>query len=76
LSHCPEAFKAKLVTAIRAASDFLAPASAIEHGAEVIFREVEDHDLIGRARRGDVQAYNLQVPRWEKRAFDYLLRLS
>jgi len=41
----------------------------------VIFREVEDHDLIGRARRGDVEAYNLLVSRWERRVFNYLLRL-
>jgi len=33
----------------------------------VIFREVEDRDLIGRARRGDVESYNLLVSRWEKR---------
>ncbi len=41
----------------------------------MIFREVEDHDLIGRARRGDVEAYNLLVSRWERRVFNYLLRL-
>jgi RNA polymerase sigma-70 factor (ECF subfamily) len=41
----------------------------------VIFREVEDRDLIGRARRGEVEAYNLLVSRWEKRVFNYLLRL-
>lgn len=41
----------------------------------MIFREVEDHDLIGRARRGDVEAFNLLVSRWEKRVFNYLLRL-
>lgn len=45
------------------------------HGARVIFREVEDHDLIGRARRGDIEAFNLLVSRWEKRVFNYLLRL-
>lgn len=53
----------------------MALASVIGHGAEVIFREVEDHDLIGRARRGDVEAYNLLVSRWERRVFNYLLRL-
>lgn len=42
----------------------------------MIFREVEDRDLIGRARRGDVEAYNLLVSRWEKRVFNYLLRLA
>jgi RNA polymerase sigma-70 factor (ECF subfamily) len=41
----------------------------------VIFREVEDRDLIAKARRGDVEAYNLLVSRWEKRVFNYLLRL-
>ena len=41
----------------------------------MIFREVEDRDLIGKARRGDVEGYNLLVSRWEKRIFNYLLRL-
>jgi RNA polymerase sigma-70 factor (ECF subfamily) len=41
----------------------------------LIFREVEDRDLIGKAKRGDVEAYNLLVSRWEKRVFNYLLRL-
>jgi RNA polymerase sigma-70 factor (ECF subfamily) len=41
----------------------------------LIFREVEDLDLIAKARRGDVEAYNLLVSRWEKRVFNYLLRL-
>jgi len=41
----------------------------------LIFREVEDRDLIPRARRGDVEAYNLLVSRWEKRVYNYLLRL-
>jgi len=41
----------------------------------LIFREVEDRDLIAKARRGDVEAYNLLVSRWEKRVFNYLLRL-
>lgn len=41
----------------------------------MIFREVEDRDLIGRARKGNVDAYNLLVSRWEKRIFNYLLRL-
>jgi len=42
----------------------------------LIFREVEDRDLIATARRGDVEAYNLLVSRWEKRIFNYLLRLT
>ena len=41
----------------------------------MIFREVEDRDLIAKARQGDVGAYNLLVSRWEKRIFNYLLRL-
>ncbi len=41
----------------------------------MIFREVEDRDLIAKARRGDVEAYNLLVSRWERRIFIYLFRL-
>ena len=41
----------------------------------MIFREVEDRDLIAKARKGNVEAYNLLVSRWEKRVFNYLLRL-
>jgi RNA polymerase sigma-70 factor (ECF subfamily) len=41
----------------------------------LIFREVEDRDLIAKARKGDVEAYNLLVSRWERRVFNYLLRL-
>jgi RNA polymerase sigma-70 factor (ECF subfamily) len=40
----------------------------------LIFREVEDRDLIGKARRGDVDAYNGLVSRWEKRVYTYLVR--
>jgi RNA polymerase sigma-70 factor (ECF subfamily) len=42
----------------------------------LIFREVEDRDLIGRARRGDVDAFNLLVSRWERRIYNYLYRLA
>ena len=42
----------------------------------MIFRAVEDADLIARVRRGDVEAYNALVSRWEKRVFNYLLRLT
>jgi RNA polymerase sigma-70 factor (ECF subfamily) len=42
----------------------------------LIFRAVEDADLISRVRRGDVEAFNLLVSRWEKRVFNYLLRLT
>ena len=41
----------------------------------LIFREIEDRDLIAKARRGHVDAYNVLVSRWEKRVFNYLLRL-
>ena len=41
----------------------------------MIFREVEDRDLIAKARRGDVDAHNVLVSRWEKRVYNYLLRL-
>lgn len=41
----------------------------------MIFREVEDRDLIKKARRGHVEAYNLLVSRWEKRIYNYILRL-
>ena len=42
----------------------------------MIFRAVEDTDLIARVRKGDVEAFNLLVSRWEKRVFNYLLRLT
>jgi RNA polymerase sigma-70 factor, ECF subfamily len=42
----------------------------------LIFRAVEDTDLIRRARRGDVEAYNLLISRWEKRVYNYLLRIA
>lgn len=58
------------------ASDFSARSCVIGNGAEqLIFREVEDRDLIGQARRENVEAYNLLVSRWEKRIYNYLLRL-
>jgi RNA polymerase sigma-70 factor (ECF subfamily) len=41
----------------------------------LIFRAVEDADLIEKTRRGDVEAYNLLISRWEKRVFNYLLRI-
>ena len=41
----------------------------------MIFREVEDRDLVKKARAGDVEAYNLLVSRWEKRVYNYLLKL-
>ena len=41
----------------------------------MIFRAVEDADLMRKARRGDVEAFNLLISRWEKRVFNYLLRI-
>jgi RNA polymerase sigma-70 factor, ECF subfamily len=41
----------------------------------LIFRAVEDADLIRKARQGDVEAYNLLISRWEKRVYNYLLRI-
>lgn len=41
----------------------------------MIFRAVEDADLIAKTRKGDVEAYNLLISRWEKRVFNYLYRL-
>lgn len=41
----------------------------------MIFREVEDRDLVLAARKGDVESYNGLVSRWEKRVFNYLLRV-
>ncbi len=48
----------------------------VTRSQSLIFRAVEDADLISRVRRGDVEAYNLLVSRWEKRVFNYLLRLT
>ena len=42
----------------------------------MIFRAVEDTDLIARVRKGDIEGFNLLVSRWEKRVFNYLLRLT
>ena len=42
----------------------------------MIFRAVEDADLIRQAARGSVEAYNLLISRWEKRVYNYLLRLT
>ena len=42
----------------------------------MIFRAVEDADLIRKARRGDVEAFNLLISRWEKRVYNYLLRIT
>ena len=41
----------------------------------MIFRDAEDSDLVRITRRGDVDGYNILVSRWEKRVYNYLLRL-
>jgi RNA polymerase sigma-70 factor (ECF subfamily) len=41
----------------------------------LIFREVEDRDLVLAARKGNVDAYNRLVSRWEKRVYNYLRRI-
>jgi RNA polymerase sigma-70 factor (ECF subfamily) len=41
----------------------------------LIFREVEDQDLVKKARKGNIDAFNALVSRHEKRVFNYLLRL-
>jgi RNA polymerase sigma-70 factor, ECF subfamily len=42
----------------------------------LIFRAVEDTDLIRQATKGSVESYNLLVSRWEKRIYNYLLRIT
>jgi RNA polymerase sigma-70 factor (ECF subfamily) len=42
----------------------------------LIFRAVEDADLIRRAAKGNVESFNLLVSRWEKRVYNYLLRIT
>ena len=41
----------------------------------MIFRSVEDADLIAKTKRGDVEAYNLLISRWQTRVYNYLLRI-
>ena len=42
----------------------------------MLFRIVEDKELVERARRGDVESYNVLVSRWEKKLYNYLYRLT
>ena len=42
----------------------------------MIFRAVEDADLIRQAAGGSVEGYNLLVSRWERRVYNYLLRIT
>lgn len=43
---------------------------------ELIFREAENRELAGRARKGDLDAFNALVSRWETRIYNYLLRIT
>jgi len=41
-----------------------------------LFRSAEsDSQLVARSQRGDLEAFNALVARWEKRLYNYLLRL-
>lgn len=41
----------------------------------MIPRVAEDSDLVLAAQRGDVEAFNRLIGRWEKRIYNYLLRI-
>ena len=41
----------------------------------MIFRDIEDRDLILRAREGHVESYNILVSRWETKVYNYILRV-
>lgn len=41
----------------------------------MIPRVAEDTDLVSAAQQGDVEAFNRLIARWEKRIFNYLLRI-
>ncbi len=36
---------------------------------------MEDRDLVAKAQRGDVDAYNVLISRWDRRVFQYLVKL-
>jgi RNA polymerase sigma-70 factor (ECF subfamily) len=42
----------------------------------LLSRVIEDRELVERARRGDVESYNVLVSRWEKKLYNYLYRLT
>lgn len=42
----------------------------------MIFRDVEDRDLVLSAQQGNVDAYNTLVSRWDRKIYNYLYRLS
>ena len=41
----------------------------------MFLRTESDAELVARSRKGDVEAFNHLVSRWEKRLYNYLLRL-
>src|SRR5579872_7007998 len=46
-------------------------------GSRLLFHATEsDERLVAQARKGDVEAFNHLVSRWEKRVYNYLLRLT
>src|SRR6516164_800941 len=55
---------------------FLGGVRLVTRSQRLIFRAVEDADLIRQAARGKVEAFNLLVSRWEKRVYNYLLRIT
>ena len=42
----------------------------------MFLRAESDAELVARTRQGDVEAFNHLVSRWEKRLYNYLLRLA
>lgn len=42
----------------------------------MLLRIVEDRELVERARGGDVESFNVLVSRWERKLYNYLLRLT
>ena len=42
----------------------------------MLFRTEGDPELVRRASRGDVDAYNVLVSRWDKKLYNYLLRAT
>jgi len=42
----------------------------------LLFRTVGDPELVKRASRGDVDAYNVLVSRWDKKLYNYLRRAT
>jgi RNA polymerase sigma-70 factor (ECF subfamily) len=47
-----------------------------EEKSWLILREADERDLVPRAQKGDVEAFNVLVSRWEKRIYNYLLHLA